>query len=296
MNRTDNIPNIISSNREIIKLISQDKPFIISRLGGNITYTTLEYLLSNKITTKYLHPKLLTLYHDGIYTKKPDLKLIELFCISYNNAIKNSDLLASFVNMPSLYKSQEYFSSNYNLSQIHSRGLEPFHVINEGAIPWTHSLNGKKVLVINSFTDSFQKQLAAGFQIFKEPSKKIFLDEQEFVFYKSYQTIGGNHIHDSWFETFTLMCKDIEKIDFDIALLGCGGYGLPLCNFIKTKLKKSSIYIGGGLQLLFGVMGSRWENIDMWKKIIKENDCKFIKPSGNEICDNLKTIENGCYI
>ena len=53
------------------------------------------------------------------------------------------------------------------------------------------------------------------------------------------------------------MCEDIKYINFDIALLGCGGYGLPLCHFIKTKLNKSAIYIGGGLQLLFGVFGGR---------------------------------------
>ena len=29
-------------------------------------------------------------------------------------------------------------------------------------------------------------------------------------------------------------------LDFDIALLGCGGYGLPLCNYIKKSLKKMS--------------------------------------------------------
>ena len=35
------------------------------------------------------------------------------------------------------------------------------------------------------------------------------------------------------------MCQEIKKLDFDIALLGCGGYGLPLCNFIKKDMDKS---------------------------------------------------------
>ena len=91
------------------------------------------------------------------------------------------------------------------------------------------------------------------------------------------------------------MCNDIKKLEFDIALLGCGGYGLPLCNYINKDLKKSAIYIGGGLQLLFGVMGKRWENNDMWKKIIADNDCKFIRPSGDEIMPNNTRIEGGCY-
>jgi hypothetical protein len=91
------------------------------------------------------------------------------------------------------------------------------------------------------------------------------------------------------------MCNDIKEIEFDIALLGCGGYGLPLANFIYEKMNKSAIYIGGGLQLLFGVMGKRWEGIDMWKKIMEESNSTFIKPSGDEIIKNKNMIENACY-
>ena len=91
------------------------------------------------------------------------------------------------------------------------------------------------------------------------------------------------------------MCQDIKKLDFDIALLGCGAYGLPLCNFIKSDLKKSAIYIGGGLQLLFGVIGRRWEGNDMWKKLIIDNDIKFIRPSEDEHVKNMRFLEDQCY-
>ena len=56
-----------------------------------------------------------------------------------------------------------------------------------------------------------------------------------------------------------------------------------------------AIYVGGELQLLFGVMGKRWENNDMSKKIIRENECNIIKPSDDEIMQNNKSIEGGCY-
>ena len=92
-----------------------------------------------------------------------------------------------------------------------------------------------------------------------------------------------------------LKYNDISNLEFDIALLGCGGYGLPLCHYIHETLNKSAIYVGGGLQLLFGVMGSRWENIPMWKTIIKENETKFIRPSQEEQIKNKENIEGGCY-
>lgn len=283
------------SNEQIIKLIQKNEPFIISRMGiGAETYKTYEYETTNKITNSYLHPKTLTLYNAGIYYQENDFHKLELFLKQYRTALFNSNILASFFNS-SISTIQDYFSNKYYLPQIHSRSLEPFYQIQENIKPWTHYLIDKKVLIINPFVESFKKQMENKFKIFKDKNKQIFLENQEFVYYKSYQTIAGNHIHNDWFETFMIMCKDISKIDFDIALLGCGGYGLPLCNFIKTKLNKSAIYIGGGLQLLFGVMGKRWENNEMWNKIIKENDCKFIRPSKDEICNNLKTIEDGCY-
>ena len=140
-----------------------------------------------------------------------------------------------------------------------------------------------------------KKQRENNFRIFKKPEQQIFLADQQLLFYKSFQTAAGNYIHKNWFETYKIMCNDISKIDFDIALLGCGGYGLPLCNYIRHDLQKSAIYVGGGLQLLFGIMGRRWENIPMWKKIINENDTKFIRPSKEEQPPNNTRIEGGCY-
>lgn len=288
--------DLTSSNEQIIKLIEKNEPFVISRLGiGSETYITYHYDNTKQINYNFLHPQTKTLYNAGIYYKKNDFYKLELFIKMYSKALFNSDLLASFFDHNSVKNIQNYYSYKYYLPQIHSRSLEPFYQILENIKPWTHYLFGKKVLIINPFVESFKKQIDSGFKIFKDENKQIFLDNQHFIWYKSYQTISNNQIHNDWFETFMIMCKDISKLDFDIALLGCGGYGLPLCDFIKTKLNKSAIYIGGGLQLLFGVMGKRWENNQMWKNIIKENDCKFIRPSHQEKCNNFTTIEGGCY-
>ena len=295
-----NIPSLLDSNKKIVDLINSNNNFVIARLGVGVeTFMTCDYLKTGKILPTYLRRGVNL---NGIYSKTCQIDKLEKFCSKYNNAIKNADILACLPDksqsnpaFQTFLAIQSLFVSNYKLSQIYTRALEPFYVCQEEEIPWTHHLLGKKVLIINPFVDSFQKQLSNKFQIFKDPAKKIFHDSQEFIFYKSYQTIAGNHIHNDWVETFNIMCNDIKEIDFDIALLGCGGYGLPLCNFIKMELNKSAIYIGGGIQLLFGVMGKRWEHTDMWQKIIHENGTQFIHPSASEICQNFKTIEDGCY-
>lgn len=228
----------------------------------------------------------------GIYCKNQD------HLISYinktNQCIEHSTALAQWgPGLAFLYPCEQHFIKKYKLPTIPFQILEPFYCIEEGFTPWSHSLLGKKVLVINSFVESMQQQIQNKFTIYKD--KHVFLDGQEFIFYKSYVTFGFNTTHDNWVETFDIMCDDISKLDFDIALLGCGGYGLPLCDFIYSKLNKSAIYIGGGIQLLFGVMGKRWENNEMWKRIIAENDTKFIRPNENEKLKNQTNIEGGCY-
>ena len=277
--------SLIDSNNKIIDLLNSDKNFIISRLGlGQETSLTYKYIKDN-IIEKNTYP---LNNNAGIYFREK--KELELYFNLYNECIKNTDSLACFVD--TLHNIQDYFCDKYNINKIKSRILEPFYCILEDIIPWTLELKNKKVLIINSFVESFQKQQKNNFQIFKD--KPIFDKDQEFIFYKSYNTSAGNHLHSSWVETFELMKKDISKIDFDIALLGCGGYGLPLCNFIKKELYKSAIYIGGGLQLLFGVKGKRWNSHPIIGKIIKDNG-KFISPSGEEIIKNKEKIEGGCY-
>lgn len=290
------------SNTEIRKLILQCNPFSIVRLGlGDETHMSLYFLLFGKFNLgSYLTQQS---NMNGIYSRTNDVTKFEEFCENYMEAVMNSDLMASFtfdaVNRGRNIKGiQNFLAERGNLKQIHSRSVEPFYTIlsNPEEKPWTHALKGKRVLIINPFVASFKKQMGNNFQMFTS-GHKLFLDDQEFVWYKSHQTIAGNHIHEDWVETYKIMCEDIRNLEFDIALLGCGGYGLPLCNFIKTELGKSAIYVGGGLQLLFGVMGHRWENRPEMKEIIAASDggCKFIRPSIEEMPPGAKTIENGCY-
>lgn len=282
----DNVPDINESNEIIKKYIKNDKPFSIVRAPGE-TVIALKYKNTNSIS----HEDLWILSNfAGIYSN--DIQYIKKFFDMYLEATSRGDVMACF-NMSQHLENQQILSEKYNLEKIFARSLEPWYACNENIKPWTLDLHGKKVLIVSPFIDSFQKQINNNFRLFKD--KEIFHPEQKFEFYKSYQTAAGNHVHKNWLQTFIFMCNDIKKIDFDIALLSCGGYGLLLCDFIKEKLHKSAIYIGGGLQLMFGVMGKRWENREDWKKIIQENNCNFIQPSGDEVPNNKHLLEGGCY-
>jgi hypothetical protein len=251
------------------------------------------------LTKQLIYPPFVS-NNAGIYSNNANE--IALFYDSYFTSAIKSDALAIFNVEPIDIVRQEKIIIDLktqgkleNLKIVSFKVLEPFYCIQENIIPWSHQLLGKKVLIISPFVDSFQKQLKDGFRMFKDENNNVFLPGQEFVFYKCFSTLAGNHLHSSWLETFNIMCNDISKLDYDIALLSCGGYGLPLCSFIKNKMNKSAIYVGGGLQLLFGVIGRRWETSDTIQKIIKDNDCKFIRPSDEETVPNIKKVEGGCY-
>ena len=283
------------SNDYIINKLQSNEKFLISRVGVGaetlLTHLYIKYGIDSIWNNSYFDLFYKLSNNAGIYNLSQSS-----FCrytSLYKETIKKSDALATFNN--TMVEQQIYFIQSYALDILYSRVLEPFYCCKDNIKPWSHYLIGKKVLIISPFVDSFQKQLKNNFQIFKNPDKKIFLDDQEFIFYKSYNTAAGNHMHESWDVTYDIMCNDISNLEFDIALLGCGGYGLPLCHYIHETLNKSAIYVGGGLQLLFGVMGGRWENIPMWKDIIKENETKFIRPSQEEQIKNKENIEGGCY-
>lgn len=282
--------SIEQSNNFIIDLLNKGRPFLISRVGHDIAVVAVD-VYKDRIPNPINIRDMAT--YDGIYCQ--NYSHVLEYAKQYNNGIANSDALACFPTLSCTVASQNTYLEIFNLPSLHNRVLEPFYCSLEGLIPWTRYLQNKTILIISPFTESFKKQRKNGFTIFKNKNDQVFESTQKFIFYKSFNTLVGNHIHRNWEETLNIMRDDIAKLDFDIAFLGCGGYGIPLCNFIKSDLKKSAIYIGGGLQLLFGVMGKRWENNSLWKKIIETNNTKFIRPDSDERIQNLQILSGGSY-
>lgn len=159
--------------------------------------------------------------------------------------------------------------------------------------PWTLSLEGMRVLVVHPFKKSIEKQYPNRDKIFDK--KKILPEFKSLQVIPAVQTIAGNRddrFH-NWFDALDWMCNEINTADFDVALIGAGAYGLPLAAHVK-KLGKKAIHVGGGLQLLFGIKGSRWENDPGYGlgEVVNEH---WVKPLPEECPSNAKSIEGGCY-
>lgn len=58
---------------------------------------------------------------------------------------------------------------------------------------------------------------------------------------------------------------EIDKVDFEVALIGCGAYGFPLAAYCKSIVKQG-IHIGGSLQLYFGIKGKRRDRFGFYNE------------------------------
>ena len=86
------------------------------------------------------------------------------------------------------------------------------------------------------------------------------------------------------------MYNEALKIDFDVAIIGCGAYGFPLAAKLK-RAGKITIHLGGAVQILFGIKGSRWDNGEV-SKFYNEY---WVRPDDKDKPQNANNVENGCY-
>lgn len=153
---------------------------------------------------------------------------------------------------------------------------------------WSPLLKGKRVLVISPFAKDIEIQYQKRELLF--PNSEI-LPEFTLTTIEAVQTSGDalDSRYKTWFDALDAMKMEILTKDFDVALVGAGAYGTPLCLFIKS-LGKQALQSGGATQLLFGIIGKRWEEREPIKSYLNEH---WIRPSVQP--EGYKNIEKGCY-
>lgn len=166
--------------------------------------------------------------------------------------------------------------------------LEPYYFDN----PWTPALEGKKVLVVHPFEDTIRKQHEKGRyeHLFEDPR---LIPNYKLQTLKAVQSIAGNKPSefDDWFQALDWMKSEIDKRDFDIAIIGCGAYGFPLAAHVK-QIGKKALHLGGAVQYLFGIRSSAGENNKELRSLMNEY---WIHPSSDEIPKNYQLVENARY-
>lgn len=272
-------------------------PFAVSRFGHSELRTLLTYLhirektsnlrkLFSFVKGEKVEPwwsentlKLIT-HNAGLFPR--EIKVIEKFCQLVLEDMKEIDVLGSWLGGEKWIK---HLLSNTKFIRFH----DFYHFLH--ANPWTTALKGKKVLVVHPFAKSIRSQYRLKEKIFTGVHT---LPDFELITHKAVQSIAGNKPagFDTWFQALDSMKSDFAATDFDVAILGCGAYGMPLAAFIKRDLKKKAIHLGGNTQILFGIAGSRWKHDPNFTHIFNSY---WSKPLDEETPVGHETIDSNCY-
>lgn len=213
-----------------------------------------------------------------------DLELGKKFSDLLKSDAANIDVLASYC-----HAERELEKELKNCVRVNLDGYyAPFMWEN----PWTGELKGKKILVVHPFAASINAQYKKRALLFDNPD--VLPEFGKFEVIEAVQSLCGNRPekYDTWFDALAYMESEISKRDFDVAIIGCGAYGMPLAAYVK-RMGKVAIHLAGWVQMLFGIYGARWlHDQPLYAKFINEN---WIRPSKNERPENAETVENGCY-
>lgn len=212
----------------------------------------------------------------GFFTN--DIQSVKKFCHYQMDIMEDIDICVSWMK-------QERFVEKYmhNAVWVSDRALFDPSV----DVPWTRALHGKRVLVVSPFAKSIELQYSKRDKLFEN---KDYLPEFDLHTYRPVQVVNDEVTdYGAWWEALEVMKAEISEYEFDVALLACGAFGHPLCAHIKS-IGRKSVYMGGELQLLFGIYGDRW----VGNPIINEHWIRPLKedlPGGGEP-DSYKALRN----
>ena len=272
-------------NKILTEKIKSNKPFMAARLGNTESIIINESIYSyyQKLWLEFLYTTSgfysKTKYNSN-FNKLVNLKDIEMYSNMSLNAINNTDIhlcrFDSEVSLINNYSNKDSLLTDwYNLYTDFDKNN-----------CWLSALKNKKVLIISSFNKSIKKQYDI-----KDIINKGILPDIDLIYYDSPQTYLGNYNEKiSWFEVLNNMINDIQKIDFDVALIACGSYGYILSSKIKN-MGKQAIELCSGLYPIFGIKNKTQIII---RKVSKMYDKNWIFPI-EEKPNNYMNLEKGAY-
>lgn len=290
------IINIERTNQVISSYIQTGKEFMVGRFGATEMQVLVSFLQKKHFpyidNTRYHVKKLCNL--SGFFPN--DIKYGERFAELLLESCKMIDLCGTWnLNM------EEYVLDRYASQALITRldYLEPWRMDNKIIKPWSHALKGKRVLVIHPFSETISHQYALYRERIFSPRLEAddILPKFELKTLQAVQSLNCNIENvnfRNWFEALKYMQDECTKIDFDVAIIGCGAYGFPLAAFVK-QIGKGAIHLGGATQILFGIMGKRWE-IGEYHQILSQYINEYwTRPLESEKPKKADNIEGGCY-
>ena len=172
---------------------------------------------------------------------------------------------------------------------------QPFLLHLELGTSWMADLSNRTVLVVSPFNESIRHSLILGGRaIWGARAHGLMPDGMRVKLVKPPVNIGG--VRDAaagWQGSLQALIAAVDAAGpFDVALLSCGGLGMLLAAHLRAT-HRSAIYMGGAMQLLFGVRGKRWNSMPAYKEAMANPNWR--SPMLSERPPKLNDVENGAY-
>jgi len=276
-------------SQELIRACLTDPaPRLVSRLGANEQGVLLRAEFARHLPMKETtRGRLIGARHlledletqAGFFTEQPtDLCRFDDL---YRSSLEDVDVLGAWYRLFEAY----VVKRNVIRPQLVSLGsLDPFRFRD----PWSAALAGRRVCVVHPFAESIERQYARRSELFVD---ERVLPEFELSVVRAHQHSGGAEHESSWFESLHEMEQQISACRPEIVLVGAGAFGLPLGAYAKRQ-GMHAVHMGGSLQLLFGILGGRWENDPGVVRVVNDT---WVRPLESERPVQAERVEGGCY-
>ncbi|MFR3754388.1 MAG: hypothetical protein ACLTW9_22845 [Enterocloster sp.] len=205
---------------EILKeALKGNEPFMFGRHGVNEVFIALHgMLLENGVIENMNSGKLeVACMHSGFFPNTQE------------NYIKFNKLIIDASSQCDLYGTLRMTGEDYYIKHFMPKNVKLTHTnmmdfwrYDE---PFTYALKGQKVLVVHYLANQIKDQYEKRESLFDNPK---ILPEFQLQAMPAVQTIAGNRDErfESWFDALNYMYEQTKNYDYDIALLGCGAYGM----------------------------------------------------------------------
>lgn len=284
------IEDFAACHDAIRALMSTPGPVFLGRIGGSDSDIVMDYhdlltRLGEAEALRQILPKFgIVKLFNGYYDKSDDDRNVARFCrfmaecyfACADLLVVGEPLLTEF--MPGSINAQFHVDTSAvrgalrsfitAIASRHKRTrLFPYGYV-EQIVKGQHTLfrlfsellPGKRVLVVSPFAESIRANFGRRhvfFPGYDYPNFALSTYNTPITYHGLPPEFYPDH---DWFDTVERMKAELSRKDFDIALLSCGSYAMPLGLHIRDTMQRKAIYVGGCLQLFFGITGRRYDN------------------------------------
>lgn len=252
------------ANNLIGEKLKSGEPFSCLRIDNTAGYVLhCLYQTNTMPSEEFCNDEIMM--HSGIIPAKRDYYLSTIMPKTFS-VMKECDILG-FVDIGNLIRNDNNFLSNFGNIPIFCNHfvMDPSALLGyktgyQPMIPWTQYLEGKKVLVVSTHSNSIKYQWNNMDSVWGENRNKIVPFELVDAIRTPYHPLLDSRQYDNcndYMDLIEITKRIIDQYEYDVLLTGVTTQSAFYAEHAK-KMGKVGIQTGGALQLFFGIIGNRW--------------------------------------